>query len=482
MHFCLLEGILVTSQKDELTMFPRTPESMLLLIREYLWSKSPGLLKKLQIMQILPSLKMDLAQAIELLKECDLFYMNTNEQLKDLLILNTISSAREKGWKTVYETYTHTNHRNYRDIQDAIADYLKTNFFPRLFRVVATLQSEEPLFHLFANEWHNTSEQALWLRDRSPLFVIGALILCKDKDLSELASFSEHWHAPLQQTVFRTVQGGKGTWPSLFQSKKDHLQLKTHKELTVPDSVTGEKDYKFISLTSHEELVKEGKQLHHCVGGYANKCQQENCHIISLVDEYNNSVSTIELSVENHKIRSVQHRGNSNSTPSLAAIKAHDWLLESLNNRTIPIDFEFLEAERCKRTETTMCFLSLEEKFSNFLGFNPFGDEGLKTMKKIKDLYRKHTPDNFKDNVHQLSHIDSLRLSFSFPLRKGKREYTVKVDLLTDEENFKKLLKQTRSLRWTMGMGTTTKEQKESKEEPIKKVITLRSANISSRF
>ena len=81
--------------------------------------------------------------------------------------------AQEKGWETLYETYTHTNHRNPRDIEDAIGNYLKSNFFPRLFRVVATLQPEDPLYHLFDNEWHNYSKSSKY---QSYSFLISSLL------------------------------------------------------------------------------------------------------------------------------------------------------------------------------------------------------------------------------------------------------------------------------------------------------------------
>jgi hypothetical protein len=113
--------------------------------------------------------------------------------------------------------------------------------------------------------------------------------------------------------------------------------------------------------------------------------------------------------------------------------------MQSLTNKTIPIDLDHLEESRRK---TMTSFEGLTEQDLHYVPFNPYGIEGLRMIKKVKDLYRKHTPQQFRDNLNDLSHIEVVKLNI-FP------SDFKKIDLLTDEERAQKNKKETRVKKWT---------------------------------
>jgi len=111
-------------------------------------------------------------------------------------------------------------------------------------------------------------------------------------------------------------------WHRKLNSKRASLEwepsplfqpLEIIKEKTINNSVVPVV-YKIVELTTEKELIAEGKQLHHCVASYANRCFQGHCRIFSLrhsyFDEKYKSLATIEV-VNN---RPVQIRGFANKS------------------------------------------------------------------------------------------------------------------------------------------------------------------------
>lgn len=131
----------------------------------------------------------------------------------------------------------------------------------------------------------------------------GTTFTIKHHALFSLYTKMIEWHRKLNS------KGANLEWqPSpLFQP------LEIIKEKTINNSVVPIV-YKIVELTTEKELIAEGKQLHHCVASYANRCFQGHCRIFSLRQSYFDdkfkSLATIEV-VNN---RPVQIRGFANKT------------------------------------------------------------------------------------------------------------------------------------------------------------------------
>lgn len=397
----------------------------------YLCPASRKVLETLQRQQLLPEDPKELKNALYLLVKCTLFVRD----FINPLLLNTVLNAKQKGWNTLFDTYNRSTHKNGFEINEVLQNYMKAIFYPRLLRGAKKLTTPYNISRYLGQADVKAAGEKMSFTK------FGSSILFKGKDIADLASFSDHWHAPLQLTAFQSIKLSDALWPSLFQSKEESVQQKPHKELEIPEYLIGKKNYKFICLTTHEELREEGKKLQHCVGGYARKCQMENTHILSLVDEQGQSLSTLELQVNlsNQQITCIQHRGARNSEPSEQLTKAQQWLMHSLKNGAIRIDFNHLKEQRQQRLSS---IIDMTEHDLNFVPFNPYGSEGLKIIKKVKDIYRKHTPPSFRQNLHDLAHIEKVKLNI-FPL------VFKKIDLLTEDERVKKTLKEEKAKQWS---------------------------------
>lgn len=413
------------------------------------------IISRLQTAGLIPCEQPDLDHAMELIDTCVILGGFLDKNLGDSVLLTTIQHAREKGWDTLYQAYARGSSNKAWDIKDAIQDTMKAVFCPQFFRAVGELGVDHPLHQ--SCQYNPPEDPYLaqyyanrWFTDSSPSLQY-ASILCKEKDIAELAAFSAHWHAPLQQTVFHKYKtASNASWPSLFQSK----------ELDIPESVIGKKGCKFIARTSPQELTAEGTAMNHCVGGYASKCQREHTHIISCVDEQNQPMSTMELEVVTeaetgqHSIRSIQHRAAGNEEPSTEARKAHEWLLESLNNSAIPVDFNYLEDKRSERVRVDGDpKQKFERSVHTFIEFNPFDVQGLKNMSKVKKLYLKHTLSDFTDNLKELMRLQTLMVD----LGSEDQARTIELDLLTKEDRAKVDYKKTQASRWNPSRWTAPK-------------------------
>jgi hypothetical protein len=118
--------------------------------------------------------------------------------------------------------------------------------------------------------------------------------------------------------------------------------------LLLPERVQLSPTVQAVSLGNSYELSTEGKRMQHCVGGYSNRCFLGECHIISLRDSYDRSLSTLEISADKYYDRSlkiIQHKAHGNRTPAPFLITLESNLLSAIHQHA---DFKAL-AERRKK-------------------------------------------------------------------------------------------------------------------------------------
>jgi len=139
-------------------------------------------LQELQDLKVLPTDPTELESATTLLSKCtsffiDLYYPNP---FTNALILTTISHAKEKGWTKLLEAYSaqanlleaysaQANNEK-QQIKNAMIDYIKANYLPRLFRAAYQLsltQPDHPFCLLLSRNWASDSQAATWLSDGS---------------------------------------------------------------------------------------------------------------------------------------------------------------------------------------------------------------------------------------------------------------------------------------------------------------------------
>ena len=111
----------------------------------------------------------------------------------------------------------------------------------------------------------------------------------------------EEWHRRLG----REVQGGD------FQGKKSPIRDRTDVEGT--EESHNMKVWRIAELLSSQELIAEGRRLHHCVATFAQSCHGGVCSIWSMsveTDEKVRPILTIEVHNDRKEVRQV--RGASN--------------------------------------------------------------------------------------------------------------------------------------------------------------------------
>ena len=107
----------------------------------------------------------------------------------------------------------------------------------------------------------------------------------------------------------------------------------------------------FIELVSAEDLMSEGRRMHHCVGGYAGAVKDGRSLIFHL--EFAGEPSTIELEIDSSgsdtKYFVNQHTGVWNKVPSRFHLRLGEYLVQHLNEKRIsrpPIPDELLQRIR----------------------------------------------------------------------------------------------------------------------------------------
>lgn len=158
-------------------------------------------------------------------------------------------------------------------------------------------------------------------------------------------------------------------------------------------------------------------------------------------------------------------------TPSSTLLqKLQDLNILPLEDNTLDMAIELLSG-------CTAFFRVYESShYSNpFLGFDPSAEGALRTMKQLKDLYRKHTTKDFIKNLHQLSHLVTIDLHFRLP---GKQPTSKAINLRTDEERLSpEERKALRRLRWTHTIGNSQQTPEHKKPEDKNDPVILHQGN-----
>lgn len=108
-------------------------------------------------------------------------------------------------------------------------------------------------------------------------------------------------------------------------------------------------------INSRLDLFEEGNMMSHCVFSYLSACMSGESIILSLRDEQNERVATIELTREEEDDDGLplfevsQCFGHRNNQAPDAAIKAADLLVEKLNNRTLAFDHNITIDEKSQQ-------------------------------------------------------------------------------------------------------------------------------------
>jgi len=124
-----------------------------------------------------------------------------------------------------------------------------------------------------------------------------------------------------------------------------------------------------VPLTSSRELVWEGSSepdpngvpgLDHCVASYATRCQNTDCHIVSLreIDEDGSyrRLSTVEigrLAVDSDELSVIQHRAKENYDPSSRATDALNWYLSAVKFGEVELHREKIDAYKHSESNWT---------------------------------------------------------------------------------------------------------------------------------
>lgn len=118
--------------------------------------------------------------------------------------------------------------------------------------------------------------------------------------LRKLAEMGQRWRLAYQQfSLNRLNLGEPGSaltedWPSLCDKAASHGP------------------YRVVELTSRQDLELEGRKQQHCVASYAVKCLLGDSSIFSLRDRFDNTLSTFEVGLANHRPILRMHLGHRN--------------------------------------------------------------------------------------------------------------------------------------------------------------------------
>ena len=122
--------------------------------------------------------------------------------------------------------------------------------------------------------------------------------------LFRLVEASVRWHRLLWAEVGLSddTDSRRSTWPALL-----------------PEPLPLEKGIRAVFLNTTHDLAEEGCRLGHCVGGYWRRCFVGESHIVSLRNDQNESLSTLEIRLPRNDSRTCQiyqHRAAHNATPA----------------------------------------------------------------------------------------------------------------------------------------------------------------------
>lgn len=254
--------------------------------------------------------------------------------------------------------HIHIRNHNPQLLNNAIRDYSVISSA----RMIRKINTQYPA-HNFYDTIADIEELAFQETDR---------ILMDGLRNAEIIAFFRHWYSPFHQTTSQKIRDYGGVkWPPLFGKK----------EIEIPAFVTDESGWKLFTLTSAAELISEGQNLKHCVGGYTRKCIMGDSHIVSVVNSKGEAVSTIEFALRHDgSLKQQTHSGVDDSSPSLQSTKVANWISEEVKSGNIKIDLADIEIARSQMATKIM-----SSPFQANMGFNPLDDS------KFLELIRVYT-------------------------------------------------------------------------------------------
>jgi len=140
--------------------------------------------------------------------------------------------------------------------------------------------------------------------------------------------------------------------------------------------------------------------MDHCVGGHTYNCVMRASHIFSLASRDKKEYTTLEIKESGETVRQIQIHGPHNGPAPGWAEKAADWLVEGINNKTIPINTEEIQQQRAKRDALKK--EEVRQQVELAVGFNPYDIEKrenayLSWHHEMPNLYPHATLDEFME-------------------------------------------------------------------------------------
>lgn len=143
-------------------------------------------------------------------------------------------------------------------------------------------------------------------------------------------------------------------------------------------------EYLIVPMLNSEELVKEGNDMGHCVGGYSKECFDFDSFIYSIRTKKNELISTIEFNINEKKNSFIinQHKSYKNKDPELKIKKIGYKLCEYLNSLDIVKDIKLLKEEieeknKEKEEDIELNYQIAEKTFTLFKDCIPHGKESI---------------------------------------------------------------------------------------------------------
>jgi PcfJ-like protein len=340
------------------------------------------------------------------------------------LIKNTALTSK-KSWRdkaSALPFQLRANGRERSNIKDAVDDFIKTVFLP--YYIQSHLSEYEP-----------GSAQRLF--NQMHLDIVTNFL--KGVSIGAISELSSRWHEPGRMAQLSKCKTfSSEAWEPLFTSPISYE--------CEGGTIT------LVPLCNSQELQKEGKDLDHCVGGYVNKCLQENSHIVSLRDETGKSLSTLEFTLNSgrgrdHKpeiinidgedryhLTRVQHHGLGNSSPSPVCEDVERRFFNDLQKNQVKVNLPGLESKREERVRI------LKEKVDvSLIGYDPRESE---SFLFAKEIYKEHGIGNIsqagtlRSNFDTLTGVERQKVIRSKPIKSKKNANEVKENIQLIQQFF----------------------------------------------
>lgn len=143
-------------------------------------------------------------------------------------------------------------------------------------------------------------------------------LIATSHNISRINKLQERWHGNIE-----AIEQAKP-----FSSKRVWMPLITQACI---EGIT------ITPIISEIELKSHGREMRHCVGGYAQQCQENKSNIFELVDEQNNK-STLNVVCANGKFEIQEHKAYQNTVPNTQHRAVSAELMRQINERIIPIN------------------------------------------------------------------------------------------------------------------------------------------------